>query len=127
MGGNACANRFHHLEIDPQKIIPAHPRFARNAGGYDADIGPCDAGIIIGAGQGGIEFRRRARLCNIERFTLRRAFGDIEQDHVAQFFQRNQMGERAADLPRADQCDFGSGHVTSPAGLIVWLMEWADA
>ena len=39
----------------------------------------------------------------IERLALRDAFGDVEQDDVAEFLQADEMGERAADLAGADQ------------------------
>jgi hypothetical protein len=40
----------------------------------------------------------RARFGDVERLALRRAFGDVEEDNVAQFLQCGEMGERAADL-----------------------------
>ena len=51
-----------------------------------------------------------ARLRDIKSFALRSAFGNVEQDDVAKFFDRGEMGERAADLACADKGDFGSCH-----------------
>jgi hypothetical protein len=41
---------------------------------------------------------------------LRDAFGDVEEDHVPKFLQADEVGQRAADLSRADERDFLSGH-----------------
>ena len=38
------------------------------------------------------------------------AFGNVEQNDVAQLFQRRKMRKCAADLPRANKGDLGSGH-----------------
>ena len=52
---DAFADRFHHFEVDGQQVIPAHPWFAGHAGGDDANIGPAQKGIIVGAGNFGIK------------------------------------------------------------------------
>ena len=46
----------------------------------------------------------------IERLALGRAFGDVEQDDVAQFLEPGEMGQRAADLAGADQGDLVTRH-----------------
>ena len=43
---------------------------------------------------------------------LRNAFGDVEQDDVAELLQADEVGERAADLPRADKRDLLASHGT---------------
>ena len=58
----------------------------------------------------GIEAFDRRRLHQIERFALRDAFGNVEQRDVAELFQADQVGQRAADLAGADESDFRSGH-----------------
>ena len=57
------------------------------------------AGIVVGAGERGVEALDRRGLGDVERLALRDAFGDVEQDDVAEFLEADQMGERAADLP----------------------------
>jgi hypothetical protein len=37
---DAFAHGFHDLEVDAQKVVAAHARLARDAGGDDADIAP---------------------------------------------------------------------------------------
>ncbi len=110
MGGDAFAHRFHDLEVDPQEIIAAHAGFARDACGDDADIGPRDIGIGLRAPERGVEPFGRAGFRDIESLALGGAFGDVEQDDIAQFLERGEMGERAADLSGADQRNLGSGH-----------------
>ena len=110
MGGNALAHGLHHLEVDAQQIITAHAGFAGHTSGNDTDVSACNISIILRAGQGRIEFGRGARFSDIERFAFRRALCDVEQNDVAQLFQCCKMRKCAADLPRADKRDFGSGH-----------------
>jgi hypothetical protein len=81
---DAFAHRFHHLEVDAQQVVAAHARFARHAGGDDADIGACDIGVVLGAAQRGIKAFGRAGFGDVECLALGRAFGDVEQDDVAQ-------------------------------------------
>jgi hypothetical protein len=107
---DALAHGFHDLEVDAQKVVAAHPRLARDTGGDDAHIRAGDVGVVVGALQLGVELFRRAAFGDVERLALRDALGDVEQDDIAQFLQRGEMGERAPDLPRADERDLGSGH-----------------
>ena len=107
---DAFADRLHHLEVDAEQVVAAHARLARHAGGDDADVGAGDVGVVGGALQMRVEPLGRAAFGDVERLALRRAIGDVEQDDVAEFLDRGEMGERAADLSRADQGDLGSGH-----------------
>ena len=108
--GDAFAHGFHDLEVDAQKVIAAHAGFARHACGDDADIGACDVGIVVRALEFGIEPLGRAAFGDVECFALRRALGDVEQDDIPQFLERDEVGECATDLTGADQRDLGSGH-----------------
>ena len=46
----------------------------------------------------------------VERLALRDAFGDVEQDDVAELLEADEMGERAADLAGADQRNLVTRH-----------------
>ena len=74
------------------------------------DVGAVDVGIVVGAGELGVEAVDRAGLGEIERLALRHALGDVEQHDVAQFLQAREMRQRAADLARADQRDLLARH-----------------
>ena len=75
------------------------------------DVGAVDRVVGIGAGEFGVEAVDRRGLGEIERFALRDAFGDVEQHDVAELLEADEMGERAADLAGADQCNLGTRHV----------------
>ena len=74
------------------------------------DVGALDAGVVVGAGELGVEAFDRRGLGDVERLALRHALGDVEQDDVAEFLEADEMGERAADLAGADQGDLVARH-----------------
>ena len=108
--GNALAHGLHDLQVDAQQVITAHAGLARHTSGHDADIRASNIGIILGAGQGRVELARRARFRDVECFAFWNALCDVEQNNVAKFLQGCKMRQRAADLSRTDQRNFGSGH-----------------
>ena len=93
-----------------KSVGAAHPRLARHPGGDDADIGPGDIGIILGAPEGCVEAFGGAGFGDVERLAFGHAFGNVEKHDIAQFLERGEMGERAADLSGADEGNLGSGH-----------------
>ena len=106
----AGADRIHHLEIDAEQVVAAHAGLARHAGGDDDDIGAGDVGVGARAGELGVEAVDRRGFGKIERLALGNAVDDVEENDVAQLFQRRQMGQRAADLAGPDQCNFLARH-----------------
>ena len=110
MGLDALADRLHHLEVDAEQVVAAHAGLARHAGGDDADVGAGDVGVVRGALERGVEAFDGARFRDVERLALGRAVGNVEQDDVAEFLERGEMGQRAADLAGADEGNLGSGH-----------------
>ena len=111
----AGADRLHDLEVDAEEVVAAHAGLARHAGGDDDDVGAGDGGVVAGAGDLGVEPVDRAGLGQVERLALGHAVDDVEQDDVAEFLQRGQMGERAADLTGADQSNLLARHGISSA------------
>ena len=107
---DALADRLHHLEVDAEKVVAAHPRLARHAGGDDDHVGAGDVGIIVGAGDLRVEALDRAALADVERLALRNALGDVEQDDVAHFPLRGEVSEGSADHSGADQRDLLPSH-----------------
>ncbi len=108
---DASPHRSHHLEIDAEQIVAAHAGLARHPRRHDADIGPLNGFIGVGAGQTGVEPFNRPRLGDIQGFPLRKPLRDIENHDIPQLFQCRQMGQRAADHAAADQRNFLPGHV----------------
>ena len=51
----ACANLFHDLQIDAQKIVAAHAGLARHTGRHNHDIGTGNRFIGIGTGIMGVK------------------------------------------------------------------------
>ena len=49
-------------------------------------------------------------LRQIKCFTLRNAFHNVKQDDIAEFLNRCEMGERAADIASTDQCNLLTSH-----------------
>ncbi len=113
---DAFADRGHDFEVDAQKIVAAHARFARHARRDDDHVGARNVGIGIGALELGIEAFHRSRLRDVERLALRQAFHDVEQHDIAELFQADEKRQRAADLAAADERDFVAGHGETPVG-----------
>ncbi len=107
---DAGADLLHHLEIDAQEIVAAHAGLARHAGGDDADLGAVERLIGIGAGEMRVEPVDRGGLRDVERFALRHALGNVEQHHIAQFLQPDQVSQRSADLAGANQSNLVARH-----------------
>ena len=80
------------------------------------DVRAGDVGVVVRALELRVEAFDRAGLREVERLALRQAFDDVEQHDVAQFLERREMGERAADLSAADERDFLAGHGESFLG-----------
>jgi len=107
---DAFTDGGHHLEVDAQQVVAAHAGLARHAGGDDDDVRAGDRLVGTGAGELGVEALHGAGFGEVERLALRHAVDDVEQHDVAEFLHCRQMGERAADLTRADQCDLVTRH-----------------
>ena len=116
---DAGADLLHHLEIDVEQIVAAHAGLARHAGGDDADVGAFDRLVGVGAGELGVEVVDRRGFGDVERLALRDAFHDVEQHDVAELLEADEVGERAADLAGADQCNL----VTRHGGKTLELMK----
>ena len=63
---DAGADLLHDFQIDAQKIVAAHARLARHAGGDDADVGAVDRRVGIGPLKISIEAVDRGRLRDVE-------------------------------------------------------------
>ena len=67
-------------------------------------------GVVAAALQLRVEIVDWPGLGDIERFALRNALGDVEQDDVAHFLLRREMRQRATDHSRADQRNLLASH-----------------
>ena len=80
--------------VGGDQVVAAHARLARDAGGDDHHVGTLDRGIVVGAGERGVEALDRAQLCGeIQRLAGGHALGDVEQHDVAQLLLRGQQGQ----------------------------------
>src|SRR5579883_1971342 len=91
------ADLLHHLQIRLEKVVAAHPRLARDAGGYDHDICALEVGIVIDPEIAGIETFDWRGLRDVERLALGQALHDVEHHDIAEFLESDQMGKSAAD------------------------------
>jgi hypothetical protein len=125
---DAFAHGLHDLEVDAQQIVAAHARLAGHTGGHDDHVGTGDVGIVVRAGDLGVEAFNRAALRQVQSLALGDAIGDVEEDDVAQFLLRGQMGQRATDVASADQSDLLACHelrvLYASAGLPPWPRDW---
>ena len=68
------------------------------------------AGVPRKPGMSRDEAVDRRGLGDIERFALRHTLGDVEHHDVAEFFQADQVSQRAADLAGANQSNLVARH-----------------
>ena len=108
---DAGADLLHHLEVDAEQVVAAHAGLARHAGGDDADIGAGDRLVVVGAREAGIEAARPARIrrgrAPCPAACLRRCRTCTTSPSSLRPIE---VGERAADLAGADQCDLLTRH-----------------
>ena len=97
----------------PKQVVAAHAGLARHASGDDHHVRALNRRVILRADVLRVEAVDGRGLGDVEPFALRDAFGDIEEDYVPEFLQANEVGQRAADLSRADERDLLSGHGVS--------------
>ena len=110
----AGADGFHHLEIDAEQVVAAHAGLPRHAGGDDDDVGAGDGRVVARPDELGVEALDRAGLGKIERLALRHAVDDVEEDDVAEFLDRRQVRQGAADLAGPDQSNLLARHEILP-------------
>ena len=107
---DALADRLHHLEVDAEQVVAAHARLAGTPAVTMHDVGAGDVGIVVGALELGVEALDRAALGEVERLALGNALDDVEQDDVAEFAARREMGQGAADHSGTDERDLVASH-----------------
>src|SRR5690606_22768038 len=108
---DAGADLLHDLEVDAEKVVAAHARLAGHAGGDDANISAFNGRVVVGADEVCVKAINRGGLGDVEALALRGAFGNVEQNNVAEFLEADHMGEGAADHARADEGNFVASHV----------------
>ena len=107
---DAFAHRLHDAGVDADQIVAAHARLPGDAGGDDNDVCAADGAIVFRPGHRRIEPFDRRGFGDVQSLALRNPIHDVEKDDVAQLFQTGEQGERAADIPGADQRDLVTGH-----------------
>src|SRR5581483_2262967 len=95
-----------NVRVRFQQVIAAHSRFARQAGSDDYHIRVGGFFVTISASQAHIEPLDRRSFRQIERFALRYALDDIDQDYVAEFFRGEPVRRGRADVAGAHNCNF---------------------
>ena len=110
MVADAGAHLAHDLGIDREQVVAAHAGFSGHAGGDDHHVGARDGCVVLGAGKRCVEALDRAALGEVERLALGHAVHDVEEHDVAKILEGGEVGERAADIARADQRDPAACH-----------------
>ena len=86
-----------------EQIITRHPRFARDAGGDDHDVGAARFVVAVGPDDTRIEALDGRRLPLIQPFPLRHPLDDVDHDDSAsELLLRNALRGRRAHVPGAN-------------------------
>ena len=107
---------LHHLEVDAEQVVTAHAGLSRHAGGDDDHVGAGDVGVGVGGLEAHVEALDGTGLAEVEALAARHALDDVEQHHVAQLLEPDEVGQRAADHACADQRNLGARHSL----LLLW-------
>ena len=99
--------------IDVEQIIATHTRLARHASGDDHDVRIRRVGVVLRAEDVGVPLFNRHGLQQVEAFTLRHAFDDVDKNHVGELFRGNPVSGRGPHISRADDRDFIAHDVLS--------------
>ena len=105
-----AANVGHHLGVNLEQVVAAHPGFARRSRRDDATIGAFDLLDVGGAGDVDVDAEHRRRLEHVQRLALRQSFDNVVEHDVAESAQEAQMGARRADITRPDERNFLPSH-----------------
>ena len=106
MHNHLFGGRLHYFVVRQQQIVAAHTRLAREPGGNDDDVGTGRGCIFVGSDDVHIETFDRTGLQQIKAFALGNAFGDVDEDDVAQFLLSRPDGTIRAHISGADYGDF---------------------
>jgi hypothetical protein len=82
-----------------QQVIPAHARFAGDAGGDHHNVGVYGVGIVIGPDYMHIALLDRQRFQQVETLALRHALHDIDQHDIRQFLGCYPVSRGCAHIP----------------------------
>ena len=96
----------HDLLVGGQKVVAAHPGFARDAGGDDDDVRILGLLIAVRADEVGVVLLDRRRLRQVEGLALGHAFDDIHQHHIAQGLFTQTLRRGRTDISRTDDGHF---------------------
>ena len=80
---DAFADRFHHLQVNADKVIAAHPRLTGNAGSDDTYISAFDVFVILRPLKATVIAINRGAFSDIQGFAFRQPFRDVEQNNIA--------------------------------------------
>ncbi len=92
--------------IDVEQIIAAHAGLARNACRDHHDVGIGGVLVVLRADHVGITLFDGHGLKQVQPFTLRNAFHDVDQHDIGQFFRSDPVGRRSAHIARSYDCYF---------------------
>ena len=95
-------DRADDVGIGLEQVVAAHAGLSRQAGGDDDDIGIRRLLVRIRTDELYVKTVDRSRLCEVERFALRRSLDDIHQNDVRKLFARDPMSGRRTDISRSD-------------------------
>ena len=102
------AHLLHHGGVDAEEVVPTHAWLSWHAGGDDDDIGILERAVRLGPGEFRIETFDRRGFDDIKCFAVRNALDNVIEHDIAKLFKPHQMGQRAANIARADERDLAS-------------------
>ena len=99
-------DRLDDVVVRDQEVVAGHSGLAGDACGDDDNVRVRGGGVVVGSGDGDVKAFHGSGLEQIEAFALGDAFGEIDQDDIAQFLFGGPDGTIRADVAGTYYCDF---------------------
>src|SRR5205807_1856999 len=97
---------LHNFVVCVEQVVAAHAGFARNSSSDDDDVRIGGISVVVSADDVGVALFNWHGFEQVEAFTLRDSFDDVNEDNVREFFRGDPVGGGRADVSRTYDSHF---------------------
>ena len=97
---------LHNFVVCVEQVVAAHARLAWNSSSDDDDVRIGGISVVVSADDVGVALFNWHGFEQVEAFTLRDSFDDVNEDNVREFFRGDPVGGGRADVSRTYDSHF---------------------